>query len=515
MDTLIPIGFLVFMALVGGLVATAGDHIGRKIGKARLKVGKMRPKHTAVLGTFLSGMLVTAITVLSIIAFVAPVRDLLFQRERIVRDLADTRASLQAAKSELATSQQALAEQSKKADSLQNEVSTTQATLQTEREKLDRTTQSATAAQSRAREFQTRAQSLLQRTKDLQGKIGPLSGTVQKLSQEATQLEREVATLSSEGQRISGDNSDLQRRNDELTRRNLDLDREIRNGREAITNLQKEIDDLRKAQSTQADSFNQRQVENQRLLEQAERSLRQAENDLSALEAEKSRLEQFLRESSAAVRTAPLMFNREDEIVRISVEPNLSLTEARNLVNSLITRASLEARDRGATAPPGGQAARLVPFTVRGSLISPEEQFEKAARELAGKGRPQLIRAIAPFNSFRGETASIVIDIRPNPVVYAQNERIIEMTVDGRLTEDQIAGQIIEFVGTRLRDQVIRDGMLPAKGKDVSIGELTRDKLLEILIEVRRYGRPARLQFIAAQETRAGDTLRLSYRLRP
>ena len=52
--------FIIFLLLLGGLIATLGDLLGSKIGKARFSVLKLRPKKTAILITILTGSLISA-----------------------------------------------------------------------------------------------------------------------------------------------------------------------------------------------------------------------------------------------------------------------------------------------------------------------------------------------------------------------------------------------------------------------------------------------------------------------
>ena len=42
--------------ILGGVIATLGDRIGTKVGKARLSLFNMRPKKTAVLVTVITGV---------------------------------------------------------------------------------------------------------------------------------------------------------------------------------------------------------------------------------------------------------------------------------------------------------------------------------------------------------------------------------------------------------------------------------------------------------------------------
>ena len=71
---------LALLVLLGGIVAYLGDTIGRTIGKKRLKFWRLRPKHTAALGTFLAGMTGTALTIAAL-AFSLPLAGILPSRK--------------------------------------------------------------------------------------------------------------------------------------------------------------------------------------------------------------------------------------------------------------------------------------------------------------------------------------------------------------------------------------------------------------------------------------------------
>ena len=48
--------------VLGGLIAALGDRLGSKVGKARLTIGNLRPKQTAIVVTVLTGTLIAAST---------------------------------------------------------------------------------------------------------------------------------------------------------------------------------------------------------------------------------------------------------------------------------------------------------------------------------------------------------------------------------------------------------------------------------------------------------------------
>jgi len=54
---------IVFLILLGGLIAPFGDLLGTKIGKARLSILKLRPKKTATIVTIITGGFISAVSI--------------------------------------------------------------------------------------------------------------------------------------------------------------------------------------------------------------------------------------------------------------------------------------------------------------------------------------------------------------------------------------------------------------------------------------------------------------------
>ncbi len=97
---------LIFAILViGGVIATVGDRIGTKVGKARLSLFNLRPRRTATLITILTGIVVAASTLGILFATSGPLRTGVFELSTIQRKLRRTRADLNGVKSQLETAQ--------------------------------------------------------------------------------------------------------------------------------------------------------------------------------------------------------------------------------------------------------------------------------------------------------------------------------------------------------------------------------------------------------------------------
>lgn len=112
------------LLITGGIIAVVGDYIGKSIGRKRLTVFKLRPRHTAFMITIITGMLISLITVGVVLSLSQDTRIALFgldelkktlnenkqelvktriEKEKIDRELAQANISLAKAKLEIAT----------------------------------------------------------------------------------------------------------------------------------------------------------------------------------------------------------------------------------------------------------------------------------------------------------------------------------------------------------------------------------------------------------------------------
>ncbi len=95
--------FIIILVTVSGLVAYAGDHLGRRIGKARMMIFGLRPKYTSIMVAVVTGMVITIITITAMAITNRNFRDMLFKFDRIRTDLASAQDELQQQKDLLAS----------------------------------------------------------------------------------------------------------------------------------------------------------------------------------------------------------------------------------------------------------------------------------------------------------------------------------------------------------------------------------------------------------------------------
>jgi myosin heavy subunit len=90
---------------MGGIIAFIGDRLGTKVGKKKLSIFGLRPRHTSIIVTIITGFLITALTLGAATLLSENVRIALFGMEQLNEKISDTQKSLATVNSELETLQ--------------------------------------------------------------------------------------------------------------------------------------------------------------------------------------------------------------------------------------------------------------------------------------------------------------------------------------------------------------------------------------------------------------------------
>ena len=135
-------GWLLILALLvlGGVLSTLGDRLGSLVGKARLSLFKLRPRHTAVLITVLTGSMISAVSLGLMLLVSQQLRVGLFELDQIQARLQASRSALARTRTELASAaagrrqaQQLLQQAQRRTASLRRDL----APLQAQRNQLE------------------------------------------------------------------------------------------------------------------------------------------------------------------------------------------------------------------------------------------------------------------------------------------------------------------------------------------------------------------------------------------
>jgi len=211
-------GYILIAAILilGGVIATVGDRIGTRVGKARLSLFNLRPKKTAVIVTIFTGGLISATTLAILFAADGGLRKGVFELEDIQRDLTNKREQLKTAETQKSQVEGELNTTRQEKNQAQQELQKINKSLQTANTKqratqaqLNRTLNQQAKTQARLNETQSRLggiviqyqqarnelQTLYNQRLTLQAAVAELKTERQKLYAEAKQAIDEAKTV--------------------------------------------------------------------------------------------------------------------------------------------------------------------------------------------------------------------------------------------------------------------------------------------------------------------------------
>ncbi len=476
MGALIVFGLV--LAVMGGGIAYAGDRLGSYIGKKRHSSFGLRPRHTAMLWTVVSGGGVAVLTLLLFLALNHAFSAAVVRGPQLIT-----------ANARLAEQNKALARQS-----LANE-------------------QKAAADSQRAVQAQADASAALAQTAKVQADLSAVAG---KLGQARQGLQQARQVLTNRQKALADAQAHL-----------ADARRGLGTTRGELTQAQTQV---RQARAGVAQARRQVQEANSQLAG-ASRSVLALGIRQDQLARENLRLAQqnsAQREALAATQGHPLVLRREEELGRVVVKANQPLSDLRGKLAVFLDRVELTARKRGAGGTDNSPAILVPAPGENGKTVT---GGEKAAREAALDGLAESIAAqgetlpsivvvaSARYNTFRGEP--VHVDLRPyaNLLVFPQGQVIARGTLDGTGSEDAILRGLQSFLTGPVRAAALQRGIIPLRDPqsgEPQVGEpIDSAASLELVHQVREAGPDARLTASVAEDTYSADLLRLDLRVTP
>lgn len=169
------------LIIVGGLIAYIGDKIGMKVGRKRLTLFGLRPKHTSIVITILTGIFIAGATIGILSVVSEDVRTALFDMKELKDALADSKVQIQIKDLELFKKQD-------QARRLELEIAQKNADYEKAKAELD-------SAQTELEFEQQRVERLKELSKPLAEAVEKLKVEVQELNEEKNRLSSEVAEL--------------------------------------------------------------------------------------------------------------------------------------------------------------------------------------------------------------------------------------------------------------------------------------------------------------------------------
>lgn len=505
---LVGIGFVLLFGIVGAAVAYGADTLGRTLGKKRLTLFKLRPRHTAAVITTGAGFAIPILTVVLVALLSSDVRVWLMEGRRAIREnqqlvqrLDDDSKRFKAELADLQRQKEALAKQTL-------ELRTNFTSLQT---KVGEQTKEIDANRTLLAEEKVRLAAAQTQRQAAQSKLALLESKYKKLNSSYAKLEvdyqKQVKDLNDSFMAVNQDLTTAEKRLKETrselstTVNQFDIQR-----KNFETDIGKAREDLEK--------FRTARDEAQGALEGVRKEKERVEWELGNLRKLQQAAEQGLNQNLRISRTQPLIFRGGEEVARVKVDPSQDPESARAVLTSLLRSARMAAEKRGSVANGDGQAAGLVDLPMDNRTVTAAEQFDGLAKAVTQRNDSSVLIAYAFWNGFQGEFLPLRIEAYQNPIIYNKGQRISETRVDGTSTEESILNTINEFLAKSVGQEAVKSGMIPAVGADRPLGEVAPDDVLALVKEIKGSRRTIRLLAFAAQETRAADPLKVEFKLR-
>lgn len=505
---------------MSGGIAVLADEVGRRLGKKRLRLGKLRPKRVAQIGTAMAGVFVSLVTIVIVAVASSGVRQWIAEGRGAIVKLADTTKKLQEKQTELTQLTHDIEDTKRLNKNLRNSngrLREQQQHLVTQLEKNRKEIQASqrqlltllhqvsglrTQVLLASREIKRKQQALDRNRRQLADSQKRLAQTTGRLRQLRAELDRVTATKNE----AVAQNSEAQAENMKLLDERQKLERSIGDLNGQIAQLQQDRDDAdRELKNAQAE-LTSAQVDLTNTTEQ----LRTVNENLSNARAQ---AESWMLISNNSRHTPPT-YLQGDEVSRLAVEPGLSMARAEAAVQTLLRNARLAALAAGAKPNGVYPEAGIFEHTDRlsGHTYTAEEIEHDLVLKLVSAKEPQVLVALSSFNAFKGEPVSLEVDCVPNPVVYHQNEVVAETKLDGRKDPSTIIGEI-SALGDKIRQRAMGDRMLPGATHELS-ASLSQDRIWRLVSDVKRSGGFVSIRALAESDIRAGDPLRVRFVVR-
>lgn len=466
-------GFILILTvlILGGVIATLGDRIGTKVGKARLSLFNLRPKKTAVLVTVITGVMIAASTLGVLLLASSGFRDMLLKFDNIRSDLDRTQKDLNTAKTDI----ESRAQEKK--------------TIESE---LDKARAQSRQVQATLNKINTSLKTAVDRQKETEGRRQAIERQAVSLKSEIDNLQREQGVLAAQRDQVL---AQIAQRDQEVQSR----DREINQQEKVIRSRDQQI------------------ITQERDIKARNAAIAEREKRLQTLEQERI----LLVQKSAALSQDIESLRRESDRLRedsTSARLNLPSIVRNQVLSSRAFRVEYPAASVGAVSQLLQEANRVVLRELQPNIEpnqrvidvqSPEieKELNNVIRQIAD-GKEYLVQIRARENYFFGEKTEVKIltIVVLNRKVFQSGDTLASMVVDpSRISSAELKEQFNQLI-PRARLKAVSANWFPDPGKEgIEFSDLR--STLKFFDQVRELTEPVEIRAIATEEVTPGTPI--------
>jgi uncharacterized protein (DUF3084 family) len=527
---------IVAMLVLGGVLATLGDRIGTKVGKARLSLFNLRPRNTATVVTIITGSLISASTLGVLFATSGSLRDGIFELDSIKRKLRTARSDIKIVNAQKSQVESELAKARTQQADAQKRLDATNQKFQQAQTQLRNVSKQAAVLRSEIKSLLVERQGLIQQRDQLNNQISQLKTQVSQLQTQVSQLKELVAQrdeeLAKRGQTINERNQELAQKNQTINERNQELTQKnqtINERNQELTQKNQTINERNQELTRKNQTINER---NQELAKQdqviAERESRLQELEQKLKEAIAQReirlqeLEQVLtqRESELGEREKQLAFlQREVETLeqyyqnyQVLRQGNVALLRGQVLAFGVVRIVEPSAAPK-AVEQLLREANRTAIETTRSDsrnskkpLVQiPQTQVEQLINQIKG-GQDYVVRILSAGNYVEGEKqVQVFADAALNQVIFDAGDVLATISTDASSMSNEEIRQRLDQLLAAARFRGRRAGILGA----IQIGDGSPSTLIHFIEQLAESDEPLEVKAVAQEETNTAGPLKM------
>ena len=453
--------FIFVLSVAGGFIAWLGDRLGTYIGKKRLSTFGLRPRHTAMLYTILSGVAISVVSVIALLLWDTNVKRALLEGRQLVnnynhlqtqvkgkqQEIGQWTTRTQAAEANATLAQQNLTNKTAELGLAANNLIRKQNDLQVVGSKLQ-------AADNDLR--QTKA--------DLAANGKLLAATDVRLKAK----EQMVADLEKQRLKLDTYNIQLANKNVDLQKQNIQLTTEVAlSGGKIIFHKNQEIG--RKEFATN---------------QSPEQIYQQIQGFITSL-------------SKAALKNGLRIGGSGRAVMLSGIKANVAIfrVEANHI-----------------------EAPRIVGDAALSDKLDEDLKLKALAGSIAELGREGDMRSVVVVaesnqNTFKGESAKINLLPYPNKLIFPRGTVVATGLVDGSQPDNAVLASLQNFLISQVQPVAKKEGIIPTydpETNNVSYGQqIDIVRWLDLVKEIHRIGGAVRVTAVASNDTYSEGPLQL------
>ncbi len=433
-------GYILIVAilLLGGSIAAFGDHLGTKVGKARLRLFNLRPRQTAMIITVIAGTLISASTFGILLMLSESLRDGIFKLDRIKRELRSLKADLN--------------ETNAQKSQIENQLTIVKEQQSSAQQKLEET-------EAEFRKSKTQVKVISSQAERLRGELNILLQERQKQIEQLNRFNQQSKELQEQ----------LQQREQKI----LAQDRSISEKEISIQKLQDQQQvlqsqikqrDLRIAELDKAIAFQARN------LQAGNKQLQELESQLKFLQREVELLEQYYQTYQELRERRIALFKGEvlaSATIRV-IEPQAAIPA----IDKLLGQANRNAIEELLLKNKVGNNQRVVQITTA--------QVTQLAEQLKD-GQDYILRILSAGNYVQGEQeVRVFADLTLNQEIFAAGEEIATVSIDSPSTNSADIQERLDWLLAASKFRAQRAGIIG----DLQVGDGQITTLIKFIEEI-------------------------------